>query len=229
MEFGQRRVDIIRFSGYAALFCGALLALQMMTYRIVGANIYTETDWPTTLWRTVDHRSLFTLSGGLGALAAGCTIPLMAGFYFTLEERDRPFCVIAFGFLMLYAILSVDAFAHFGNLVGTAMDYANQAAPPSTVVEVADAAVSDQFEILQFAAFVSFGIGLIMLSWLMLRSSYYQKWLSAFTLVVGISSFSFTLIPIVFTTTRLVWMFFFSVTWLREVEPEQETEPIVTS
>src|SRR5262245_3421221 len=116
----RHRQDSLRFSGYAGLLFFSVLVLQLITSRIAGANILTDTDWPATFNRILEHRAAFTISMGAGAVASGCLIPLMLGFFQTTEAGDRPYLWVACGFLFLAALLCVDAYAHAGNLVGAA-------------------------------------------------------------------------------------------------------------
>jgi len=132
------RQDLLRLAGYAGLLFFAALVLQLITYRLAGANIYTDTDWISTFNHILEHRAAFTLSMGAGAVAAGCAIPLMLGFFQTLEPNDRPILWVAAAFIFMSTLLLVDSYAHAGNLVGTAKDYVHGLAAPDVIVAFAD-------------------------------------------------------------------------------------------
>src|SRR4051812_36829371 len=104
------RQDLLRIAGYTGLLLFAALVLQLITYRIAGANIYTDTDWSGTFNRILEHRASFTISMGAGAFAAGCAIPLLLGFYQTIEPNDRPYLWIAAAFILLSTLLVIDSY-----------------------------------------------------------------------------------------------------------------------
>src|SRR5262245_24916866 len=104
------RQDLLRLAGYAGLLFFAALVLQLITYRMAGANIYTDTDWIGTFNHILEHRAAFTLSMGAGAFAAACSIPLMVGFFQTIEANDRPILWVACAFIFLSTLLTIDSF-----------------------------------------------------------------------------------------------------------------------
>ena len=222
MDESGSRQDILRVAGLAGILFGSLLILQMVFYRLAGADVYTD-SFESTLVQILDHRTIFTLSGVAGALGVACTLPAMLGFLYTFDRgEDRPFFYVACAFVMLSALLLIDAYAHYGNLVGTALDYTHGAAPRDVVVLNGDT-IGDQFEILQFAGLVSFGVGLLIVAWLLSRSEVYQKPLAWLTFFVGVSSFFFTIVPALFIAGRLVWAFSFGATWFRASIPQMAT------
>lgn len=218
------RQDLLRFAGYAGLLFFSVLVLQMITYRIAGADILTDTDWPATFNRILEHRAAFTISMGAGAVAAGCLIPLMLGFFQTTDAADRPYLYVACGFLFLAALLSIDAYAHAGNLVGASKDYVHGLAPVDTLVAISDQAQGDQYEILQYGGLFSFGVGLLMITWLMTRSAFYVKPIAWLTFSLAVTSFLSNIAPSFFAADRLIWVFSLGFVWLTATVPATDEE-----
>lgn len=218
------RQDLLRIGGYAGLLFFTALVLQLITYRIAGANIYTDTDWISTFNHILEHRASFTISMGAGALAAGCAIPLMLGFFQTIEANDRPILWVGCAFIFLATLLTIDAYAHAGNLVGTAKDYVHGLAPPDVIVAFADQGGGDQYEILQYAGAASFGVGLLVMTWLMTRSAFYAKPVAWLTFSLGVVSFFANIAPVPFTVDRLAWVMCISLVWLRATVPATDDE-----
>jgi hypothetical protein len=229
MVDSRPRQDLLRIAGFGGILFFALLILQMITYRIAGANIYTENDWLGTFNRILEHRSIYTLSCGAGALAAVCTIPMMLGFFQTVEPADRPIMWVACGFLFLSVLLIVDAYAHAGNLVGTSEDYLHGLTTPDVLIALADQTQGDQYQILQYAGFFSFGIGTLMVTWLMTRSAFYVKPIAWLTFSVAMTSFLANIAPSLFIADRLIWVFGLGVVWITATLPstEEETEAAI--
>jgi Domain of unknown function (DUF4386) len=220
--------DVTRIAGFSAILFGALLVLQMVCQRLVGADVYAESGWPTTFSQITEHKSLYSIGAASGALAQGCAIPVVAGFWFSSQKRDAPLAFISSAFLLLSSVILIISAAQYGNLVGTSFDYANNVVPHYVTIETGDS-IGDQFQILQYAGFVSFGIGLIFVSRLMNHSEATPKpvvWLSA---IVGFAAFLSNALPSVFIAGRLAWAFSLGFTWLREPirEPGEEPESAV--
>jgi Domain of unknown function (DUF4386) len=216
--------DVTRIAGYSAILFGALLIFQMVCQRLVGADVYAETGWPTTFSQITEHKALYSIGAASGALAQGCTIPLVAGFWFSSQKKDAPLAFIASGFLLLSCVILIVSTAQYGNLVGTSFDYANNVVPHYVTIETGDS-IGDQFQILQYAGFVSFGVGLIFFSRLMNHSEVAPKpvvWLSA---IVGFAAFLSSMLPSVFIAGRLAWAFSLGFTWLRGPVTEPGDEP----
>jgi Domain of unknown function (DUF4386) len=218
------RYDVSRIAGFSAILFGSLLIFQMVCQRLVGADVYAETGWPTTFTQIAGHKALYSLGAASGALATACTIPVVAGFWFSSQKEDAPLAFIASGFLLLSTLILVAASAQYGNLVGTSFDYVNNVVPRYVTIETGDS-IGDQFQILQYAGVVSFGIGLIFFSRVMNRSETTPKplvWLSG---IVGLAAFMSNLLPSVFIAGRLAWVFSLGFTWLRDPMPETIEEP----
>jgi Domain of unknown function (DUF4386) len=218
MSNAKVRQDGVRIGAFAMLLFGILLVLQMLSYRIAGANVYGE-DFAATLIQIADHRAMFTLSAGAGAVAVACTLPAMLGFFFTFDEDDRPFMMVGCAFLLISVALLLGAYAHYGNLVGTAMDYVRATSPTDPSALNGDI-IGDQFEILQYGGLVSFGIATMIFGWLMSRSGSYRRPLVWLSLVVGLTSLLFNVVPVLFTLARLVWAVALGATWFRAGEAE---------
>jgi Domain of unknown function (DUF4386) len=212
----------VRIGGFSAILFGTLLAVQMVASRIAGADVTSDTNWPATFTQIIENRQIFTLSGGVGALAAAALLPALLGFYFTVSEEDRPYFFVAASFSLLSAFLIVDAYAHYGNLVGTAIDYTTGFTAETATTQVGDS-MGDQFQILQFAGLVSFGISAVILGRLMQRSSFYQKPFALLSVSVGASSLLYVSLPIALTALRLLWAFSLGTAWLRSTQPGAAT------
>ena len=217
------RYDVNRIAGISAILFGSLLIFQMVCQRLVGADIYADAGWPVMFSHIAEHKSLYALSAASGAVAAACTIPIFVGFWYAFEKEDAPLTLIAGGFLLLSTLILIAAFAQYGNLVGTSFDYVNNVVPRYVTIETGDS-MGDSFQILQYAGFASFGVGLLLLWRMMNHSEVFPKpivWMSAF---VGVAALFSTVLPIAFAAGRIAWVFGLGVAWLREPVTEIEAE-----
>jgi hypothetical protein len=214
-------------AGFSAIIFGSLLIFQMLCQRLVGANVYAETGWPTTFAKITSQKSLYSVGAASGALASACIVPLVVGFLFSFERDDLPMTLIAGGLFLLSALLSIAAFAQYGNLVGASFDYVNGAVPHYVALETGDS-IGDEFQILQYAAFVSFGVALFFVARLMLHSQNFSGPMAWMTAVVGVSALLSNALPILFIVGRLAWSFSVGVAWLKAASPttSQEAESV---
>jgi hypothetical protein len=105
------------------------------------------------------------------------------------------------------------------------MDYIRATSPADPSALVGDT-IGDQFEILQYAGLVSFGIAAMIFGWLMSRSRFYQKPLVWLSLTVGLTSLVFNVLPVLFTLARLAWTFALGATWFRAGQTEEGIERV---
>ena len=221
------RSDVMKWAGGAGLIFGAALVVQLVTYWISSASIYNE-NYVNTLEQIVVHRTAFTISAGSGAIAAACLLPIALGLFFSFEEAYRPGAALCGLFMVMSAILTIVAFAFYGNLVGTAMDYYHGAADLATIVESGDI-LGDQYEIIQYAGLVSFGISLLVLGHLILKTEAFSRTLGWLSIGVGASTVLFNVLPPLVIVGRLALAFTLGYAlWTgSRQEPELEAEPAV--
>ncbi len=216
---------VLRVASLAALVYGALLLLQLSTFRLADANV-TSDSFQGALVSIGDHSVVFALSAGLGALAVACLVPMMVAVWETADDVERPFAAMICILLVISGVLLVDAYAHLGNLVGVAADYKRALGPREWVVLQGDT-LGDQFQILQYAGLVALGIALLIWSWLMARSSLYPKAMSWLTWGFGLLCFASVVQPTLMTAmivVRLVWAMTLGVVWLRSSAPRDLAE-----
>src|SRR5947199_10281123 len=123
------RSDVMKWAGGAGLVFATALVVQLVTYWISGANVYSE-RYAASMEAIFDHRTAFTLSASSGAIAAACLLPMALGLFFSFEEEYRPGAALCGLFMVTSAILTILAYAFFGNLVGTSVDYGRLLADP---------------------------------------------------------------------------------------------------
>ena len=102
------------------------------------------------------------------------------------------------------AVVLVIAFTHYGNLTGTSFDFIHHRAPADVVINKADS-ISDQFQILEFAGLVIWGIALIGFSVLMARAEDVPSPLAWLTFTVGVVCFAYVRAPILLDVSRVGW------------------------
>jgi tellurite resistance protein TehA-like permease len=225
MILDERRGMVLRFASLAALTYGALLLLQISTFRLADANV-TSDSFQGALVSIGNHSVVFALSAGLGALAVACLVPMMVGVWETSEPDEQPFAAMICILLLISGVLLVDAYAHLGNLVGVAADYKRAVAPRDWIVLQGDN-LGDQFQILQYAGLVAQGIALLIWSWLMARSALYPKPMSWLTWGFGLLCFASVIQPAPMTAmiaVRLVWASSLGIVWLRATTPRELAE-----
>ncbi len=224
----QRSSGLIRLASASAVLFATFLIVQQLTYRIVGADIYTETAWAQTFARIVSHKEIYEISGASGVFAAGFSLPIILGFAFAVDEDDRPYVILAAMFLIVSTCVTAAAFGQYGNLVGTSFDYVNHLAPPAVIIEIGDT-MGDEYEILQYAALVSFGVGLLILAYPIWRSAAFPKPLAALNVVIAIACFFPTPIPALMLGSRLIWGLSTAVALHRTVPEAVVVQPALVS
>ena len=204
---------------------GALLALQLMATRLAETDITSDNFRPVIV-AIGAHRDTYALSAAFGALAIACLVPIIVGIWESTDAQDKPFAVMVGLFLLISAGLMLDAYAHQGNLVGTAADYINYPAMRDTIVMQGDQ-MGDQAQILEYAGLVAFGIGLLLWSWLMTRSAVYPKAVSWITWGLGLLCFASVIQPAPMVAVRLIWAFALAAVFMRVEAPAPiaEAEP----
>jgi hypothetical protein len=217
------RNNVVRWAGISGVAFAAVLVFQMMAYRISGVDVYSE-HYASTLEQIVDNRMSFTLSAGAGAIAAVFMFPLILGLFYSFDEDDRPAAMLAAMFLALSTVLIVVAMAFYGNLVGTAVDYSRDFAQRSVISHQGDV-LADQFEIIQYAGLVAFGVGLVILGRLMLGSVFYNRPLGWLSMAVGLSTVLFNVLPTIVIVGRLLWLIATGWTMWARASEEVEAEP----
>ncbi len=218
---------MVRLAAIGALLMGFASIAQIVTYRLTGADAYAEGQWPAAFSQIAGHRVAFALSGGTAAVSVLCLLPVALGFVFTTDEADRPYALLGCGFLLVGAILLIDAYAHYGNLFGTSMDYTRHLAPPDVIIEIGDS-IGDQFEIMQYAGLATFGIGCLVLAPLVMHSSFYPKPMAWLCAAMGLSTFLFTRVPALEVATHLAWAFGFGLHWYLASSPAAMEEAPAT-
>ncbi|HEX5367870.1 MAG TPA: DUF4386 family protein [Dehalococcoidia bacterium] len=195
------------------------------------ATRLADTDISSDNFRPVivaigSHRDTYALSAAFGALGVACFVPMILAVWESTDAQDKPFAVMVGLFMLISAGLLLDAYAHQGNLVGTAADYINYPAMRDVIVIQADQ-MGDQAQILEYAGLVSFGISLLLWSWLMTRSAVYPKALSWLTWGLGLLCFASVIQPAPMIAVRLVWAVALGAIWLRVEGPATiaEAEP----
>jgi hypothetical protein len=220
----RRSSGFIRLAAASAILFAAFLILQQLTYRLVGADIYTEHAWPETFARIFSHKEMYEISGATGVFAAGFSLPILLGFAFTVDEDDRPYVILAGMFLIVSTCVATAAFGQYGNLVGDSFDYMNHLAPPDVIIEIGDS-MGDEYEILQYGALVAFGVGLLILAYPIWRSAILPKQLAVLNVVIAAACFFPTPIPALMLGSRLIWGLSTAVALHRTV-PESVAVPV---
>jgi len=209
----------------AGILGSLALVVQLVTYTLSGAAVYSD-DYAPTLAAISAHRTDFTLSAGSGAVAMACLLPVALGIFLSFEDDYRPAAALGSLFLALSAALTITAYAFYGNLVGTAADFAAGLAPQAVVIENADV-LGDQFAILQFAGLLALGVGLLTLGHLALRTAAFPRVVGWLAVGVGASTVLFNVAPPLVIVGRIavVASFGWSLWTSSQQEPLAEPEP----
>jgi len=193
-------------AGVAAMIMGGLLIFHLIAMRIMGISILVNNqEFEAFLYGVGEHKHLYTASGVVEALAVACLIPI--GLHWvSIFEEDRPFAILAVAFLFIGGAVMVDAYAHYGNMVGLAMDMQLHRAPTDLLIKLADTQ-GDLFEIIQYGALCGIGTAFVIISVLMTRSEYYPAPLAWLTFAVGLVAFFYTVVPGLFDLGQPAWGF----------------------
>jgi hypothetical protein len=200
----RTRQQITNVAGFAGIAMFVLLVFYAWASHHSGGNLYVNNDeFESVMLSITEHKHLFELSALAQILAAVCMVPIAVSLALSFEE-DRGYAIVAGCLMCMAAVVLVIAFAHYGNLTGTSFDYILHRAPADVMVNKADS-ISDQFQILEFAGLVIWGIALIGFSVLMARAEDVPSPLAWLTFTVGIVCFAYVRAPILLDISRIVW------------------------
>jgi len=200
-------------AGGSSIVMAVLLLYHYVAVREIGYSIYLkDQEFANLLLVVGEHKILWESSGIAQAAAAACLLPIGIAFVMSFDEQ-RPFMLLGAAFLLVAVGLYVDAYAHYGNMVGLGADVIHQRAPLDLLIKLADT-LGDEFEILQYGAMFALGSSMIIFSFLMTNSEYYPRPISWLTFAFGVTAFFFTALPILFVLTRLAWLLVMGSHWL---------------
>jgi len=193
-------------AGAAAMIMGGLLLFHLIAMRIMGISILVNNqEFEAFLEGVSEHKHLYTASGVVEAMSVACLIPIGLAFV-SIFEDDRAYAILAVAFLFVGGTLIVDAYAHYGNMVGLGMDLQLHRAPTDLLIKLADTQ-GDLFEIIQYGGLCGFGASFVIISVLMTRSEYYPAPLAWLTFAVGLVAFFYTVVPFLFDYAQPIWGF----------------------
>ncbi len=218
------RNDVVKWSGAAGIACALALMLQQLLERMVQVNLYAD-DARLLMGNIAEHQRAFTLGAFAGIIAMACTIPLAVGLFYAAPEEDRPLAVVPAGFLVLSGALLIVAYAVYGNLVGTALEYTRGGLASQPVIAQTADVLQDQYEIMQLVGVIAFGLATASFGLLMLRWSAFSSGLGWLGFGVGVASIFLYILPPVIIISRLMWLLGVGWTlWTRGTE-QPEVEP----
>jgi hypothetical protein len=221
------RQQMCFMAAIASLGMGALITFHLIAMRVMGITILVNNqEFEGFLTGVAQHKHLYAASGIVEALSVACLIPMALAFVAVFEE-DRAYAILAAAFLLVGGVLLVDAYAHYGNMVGLAEDLQLGRAPTDLVVKLADTQ-GDLFEIIQYGGLCGAGAGLVIVSILMARCEYFSRPVSWITFATGMVAFIYTVVPAAFDFAQPAWAFVLGGYWLlkeaRVTSPEEEPE-----
>ena len=224
----RTRQQISVVAGIASIAMCGLLMFHAYAAHVSGGDLYVNNEeFSSVMLSIVEHKHLFELSALAQILAAVCMVPIALSLAFRFED-NRGYAIVAAALMFMAAVVLVVAFTHYGNLTGQSFDYLHQRAPADVVIKSADT-ISDQFQILEFAGIIIWGIAMIGFSVLMARAEDFPSPLAWLTFLVGIVCFAYVRAPILLDVSRVVWSLALgSYLLLRDTvevtSPEAETE-----
>lgn len=202
----ETRQQFAIMAGAASLIMACLLTFHLIAVKITGADILVNNqEFESFLTSIGEHKHLYTADGVAQALAVACLIPIGLSFI-SIFEDDRAYAILAVAFLFVGGAVLIDAFAHYGNMVGLAMDLQLHRAPTDLLIKLADTQ-GDLFEIIQYGGLCAFGASFMVISLLMARSEYYPRPISWLTFAVGLVAFFYTVVPFLFDYAQPTWGF----------------------
>jgi hypothetical protein len=220
----RTRQQIANVAGVSGLLmCGLLLFHTYAAY-VSGGDLYVNNEeFASVMLSITEHKHLFELSALAQILASVCMVPIALSLAFRFED-NRGYAICAACLMFMAAVVLVVAFTHYGNLTGQSFDYIHHRAPADVVIKSADT-ISDQFQILEFAGIVIWGIAMIGFSVLMARAEDFPSPLAWLTFTVGIVCFAYVRAPILLDVSRIIWSLALgSYLLLRDSVPVAESE-----
>jgi len=198
------KLQITNVAGFAGLSMFLFLLFYAFASHQSGGNLYVNNDeFESVMLSITEHKHLFELSALAQILAAVCMVPIALSLVLSFDE-DRGYAIVAGCLMLMAAVVLVVAFTHYGNLTGTSFDFIHHRAPADVVVNKADS-ISDQFQILEFAGLIIWGIALIGFSVLMARAEDFPSPLAWLTFTVGIVCFAYVRAPLLLDVSRIGW------------------------
>jgi hypothetical protein len=206
MSSEKTRQQFSVMAGAAALIMGGLLIFHLLALHFMGVNLLAENDEFEGVLQTIsENKHLYAASGIVEAMAVACLIPIALSFIFIFDQ-DRAFAIMAAVFLVIGGAILVVAYAHYGNLVGLAMDFQQHRAANPLLFELADNE-GDVFQIIQYGGLATIGFALVTFSVLMTRSDYYPAPIAWITFATGLVAFFYTVVPWLFDYGQPMWGF----------------------
>jgi hypothetical protein len=200
----RTRQQIATVAGVAGLAMCGLLLFHAYAAHISGGDLYVNNDeFASVMLSITEHKHLFELSALAQILAAVCMVPIALTLAFRFDDNPG-YAICAACLMFMAAVVLVIAFTHYGNLTGTSFDYIHNRAPAEIVINKADS-ISDQFQILEFAGLIIWGIAMVGFSILMARAEDFPSPLAWLTFTVGIVCFAYVRAPLLLDASRIVW------------------------
>jgi hypothetical protein len=197
--------EIPWWTGAGAVAWLAALVGQSFLHKLSTVDVASQpaTDF---LRAIADHRAVFTAEVVTGALVVAFALVTVVGLTGVLKDDYLEPFVIGAVFVLVGSVILLVAFAMYGNLVGTSMEFIKGSlAPTSTIAQQGDIQ-GDQFEIIYFLGQVTLSIGMGVLGVVLVRAGYARTLFGvAAVLVVALSPFMYHLSP-EFMLARVAWL-----------------------
>lgn len=179
------RNDVIRWAGISAFIFLVAAIIGFVVEGISGVDVYQE-DVAEMLADIDDNEGAFAFSRVWSMATSIFFFPILLGLFFALREEDRPWMVLASIFFIVggaffilssgFALALTDVGSDFVKAVGSTRE-----------------AILREGELLQslfFASFLGwdwgFAIGVLLTGLLMLRGTFFPRWLAGLTVLLGI-------------------------------------------
>jgi len=206
------RSDVLRLAG----LCGLLFAIVMVIVFIAsiasGISLHDK-DVGRFLTDINNNEGVFVVSQALLGIGYALVFPLLLGLFFALREEDRPFSILASTFFAIGILFMVAARAIGGVLTGVASDFVASSGAVTDAILQDGETLQTIFIVLQGVGEFGVGLGLLVTGVLMLRAPFFSRWLSWFTIVIGISGLPGFLF-FIFLPGLVIWFLAVSATML---------------
>ncbi|HEY7269710.1 MAG TPA: hypothetical protein VH951_07775 [Dehalococcoidia bacterium] len=193
------------WSGAAGLGWLAALVAQAFLTKLATVDVASQTA-DDFLRAIATHRVLFTAEVVAGAFSVAFALLTVVTLARALLEDHRDEYLVGAMFAFSGSVILLVAFAMYGNLVGTAMEFVKGGLAPSAYIAQQGDIQGDQFEIIFFVGQLTQVLGLAVLGAALVRRGYLGSLFGFTTIILVALAPLMYHMPLQFTLAQIAWI-----------------------
>jgi hypothetical protein len=210
------RYDVIRFSAVATVI---FLVLAVVSFLLTGvADLYSDDDELGEMLQDIDDNDVIMAIGALCGMASSIfLLALPLGLFYAVRDADRPYAVLAGGLFALAGVFLILSFGAVIMLLDTASSFV-EAGGSGTDAILQDAKLLQNVWLVFFFG-IPMGVATLATGVLMLRTDFFHRYFTWFTLVVGVAGILSLAVWFIFLPGIIIWLLGVAATmWRRAAQ-----------